>query len=62
MEAFKPELNLFGPPEVQSSIVKSNTIDVLPTTLNLNSGPLEFEINGNEDYIDLNDTMLYVNA
>ena len=60
MEAYRSELNLFTPPEVQSSIVKSSYTDVDPEKLKLNSGPIEFEIFGNGDYIDLNDITLFL--
>jgi hypothetical protein len=61
-EVFKPELALFDPPEVQTAIVNGAWADIYPSGSNLNTGEIEFEIVGNNDYVDLNDTVLTVNA
>ena len=47
---------------MQSAVERANWVDVYPTTLNLNSGYIEFEIVATDEYIDLNDTMLTVTA
>ena len=60
MEVFKPELSLFSPPEVQSAVVKGGWVDIYPSNSKLTSGPIEFFIVANEDYLDLNDTLLYI--
>ena len=61
-EVFMPELAIFDPPEVQTSVQKGVWLDVFPANLNLNAGTIEFEIVANDQYIDLNDTILTVNA
>ncbi len=62
MEVFRSELNIFDPPEIQSAIHKGVYVDVFPLSQHLNTGIIEFEIHGGSEYIDLNDTMLCVNA
>lgn len=57
-----PELAIFDPPEVQTAVEKGVWVDVFPANLNLNAGKIEFEIVANDEYIDLNDTILTVNA
>ena len=57
-EIFLPELELFKAPSVQSAVIKSSWVEVYPTNLNLNSGAIEFEIYGTDDYIDLEKTTL----
>ena len=59
---FLLELELFKTPAVQSAVLKSSWADVLPTSLNLNSGALEFEIFGSDHYIDLEKTTLTLNV
>ena len=59
---YKPELAIFDYPEVQTVIERGVWIDVYPSSVHYNKGPLEFEIVGNDDYLDLNDTILYINA
>ena len=61
MEVFKPELAIFNPPEIQTSIINGAMIDIRPENVDVNQGPLEFEIKASDhDYLDLNDTMLYI--
>jgi len=56
----KSELCLFDPPMAQVSMEKATTIDVYPATT-LDGGPIEFLISATQDdYYDLNDTMLYL--
>ena len=62
MEVVKQDLALFKPPEVQTAFVKGAWIDIFPLNLNLNSASIEFEMVANADYIDLNDTILSINA
>ena len=61
-QAFVPELNLFEWPAAQSMVDKSIWIEMNPASTNLNSGLIEFEIVGNEDYVDLSDTVLNLSA
>ena len=60
MEVFKPELALFNPPEIQSAVTKGGWVDIYPTNSKLTTGPIEFFIVANDDYLDLNDTLLYI--
>ena len=53
-ECLKSELELFSVPSTQTSVETGNWIYC---------SPIEFDISGNgEDYIDLANTMLYVQA
>lgn len=61
-EVYKSELALFNPPNFQSAIEKGAWVDVLPSNLQLNTGNIEFEIAGTDEYIDLANTYLQVNA
>ena len=62
VEVTKPELTIFNPPEIQSGIVKGTWVDIYPMNAKLMSGPIEFNIIANDDYLDLNDTMLYISV
>jgi len=56
----KSELALFDPPMSQVSMERSAWVDVYPLAT-LDGGPVEFLISGTQDdYLDLNDTILYV--
>jgi hypothetical protein len=60
-ECGKSELSLFDAREVQTSMEKAGFVDIHPLTNPSSGGPIEFFIpGGSEDYLDLNDTMLYV--
>ena len=60
-ECVKSELDLFQIAPTQTCIEKSLYIEVPPLSALAGSTPLEFYIAGNgEDYIDLNNTLLYV--
>ena len=62
-ECLKSELDLFSVPPTQTSVENGNWIEYHPLTSVGNDSPIEFEINGNgEVYIDLANTMLYVQA
>jgi len=62
-ECLKSELDLFSVPPTQTSVENGNWIEYHPLTSVGDDSPIEFEINGNgEDYIDLANTMLYVQA
>ncbi|XP_060098678.1 uncharacterized protein F54H12.2-like [Heteronotia binoei] len=59
-ECVKSELDLFQIAPTQTCIEKSLYIEVPPLSALTGSAPLEFYIAGNgEDYIDLNNTLLY---
>jgi hypothetical protein len=63
MEAYRSELSIFDPPEIQSSTEKGHCDTISPAIGSaLNVGYIEFEILGGDNYIDLNDTMLFVDA
>lgn len=60
-ECTKSELDLFTIGPTQTSIEKSLYIEVPPLTALTESAPLDFFIAGNgEDYMDLNNTLLYL--
>ena len=62
-EVIKPELDIFQLLPVQDQIIKDNWVDIYPASTHYNTGPLEFDIVANDsDYLDLNDTILYVHA
>ena len=57
------ELDLFARPPVQTSIEHGAMKDYYPVSGMIQSGPLEFTINGSaEHYLDLSSAFLYVNA
>ena len=59
-EAYRSEIALFNPPEVQTTITKGAWVDIYPMNSDLMAGPIEFNIIPNEDYLDLNDTILTI--
>jgi hypothetical protein len=58
----KSELSLFDPPLVQVIADRALWADIHPTSaIDTANGPIEFHISGSQDeYLDLNDTILYV--
>ena len=56
----KSELDLFTVPPTQLSIDKNVTVEYRPTTPLTGNGPLEFHIDGCDDFTDLSETYLYV--
>lgn len=57
----KSELSLFDPPLTQVTMERATWVDVHPLSSLDGSGPVEFSIVGTQDeYLDLNDTALYV--
>ena len=62
-ECVKTELDLFSIPPTQTSVENVNWIEYHPLTTVGDGSPIEVDIAGNgEDYIDLANTMLYVQA
>ncbi|XP_067288479.1 uncharacterized protein F54H12.2-like [Pseudorasbora parva] len=60
-ECIKSELDLFTVPLTQTVIEKNSYVEVPPLSAISDSAPLEFYIPGNgEDYVDLNNTLLYL--
>ncbi|XP_048036209.1 uncharacterized protein F54H12.2-like [Megalobrama amblycephala] len=60
-ECIKSELDLFTLPLTQTVIEKSSYLEVPPLSAISDSSPLEFFIAGNgDDYVDLNNTLLYL--
>ncbi|XP_066566331.1 uncharacterized protein F54H12.2-like [Amia ocellicauda] len=60
-ECTKSELDLFQLAPTQTSFEKSIYVEVLPLTALSDNAPLEFYITGNgEDYLDLNNTVIYL--
>ncbi len=59
-ECIKSELDLFTVPMTQTVIEKNSYLEVAPLSAISDSSPLEFFIAGTgEDYIDLNNTLLF---
>lgn len=59
-ECIKSELDLFTLPLTQTAIEKHNYVEILPLSAITDTSPLEFFIAGTgEDYLDLNNTLLY---
>jgi hypothetical protein len=57
----KSELSLFDPPMVQVAVERALWADIHPTAALDGVGPVEFHIAGSqEEYLDLNDTILYL--
>ena len=57
----KSELSLFDPQQFQTTMEKASWIDYHAISNLDTNGPIEFNIKGtSEDYIDVNDTMLYI--
>ncbi|KAL0151604.1 hypothetical protein M9458_053087 [Cirrhinus mrigala] len=60
-ECIKSELDLFTVPPTQTAIEKNAYIEVPPLSAISDTAPLEFFIAGTgEDYIDLNNTLLFL--
>ena len=60
-ECVKSELDLFTIPMTQTAIEKNTYVEVPPISAISDTAPLEFFIAGNgEDYIDLNNTLVYL--
>ncbi len=60
-ECIKSELDLFSVPLTQTVIEKNGYLEVSPLSAISGSAPLDFFIAGNgDDYVDLNNTMLYL--
>ncbi|XP_067271186.1 uncharacterized protein F54H12.2-like [Pseudorasbora parva] len=60
-ECIKSELDLFTVPMTQTVIEKNGYLEVAPLSAISDSAPLEFFVAGNgDDYLDLNNTMLYL--
>ena len=59
-ECLKSELDLFMVPMTQTAIEKNTYVEIAPISALSDTTPLEFFIAGNgEDYIDLNNTLLF---
>ena len=59
-ECLKSELDLFTVPMTQTAIEKNTYVEIAPISALSDTTPLEFFIAGNgEDYIDLNNTLLF---
>ena len=58
----KSKLDLFTVPPMQLSIDKNVTVEYRSTTPLAGNGPLEFQIDGSDDFTDLPQTYLYVNV
>ena len=56
----KSELDLFTVPPTQLSIDKHNNVEYRLTTTLTGNGPLEFQIDGYDNFTDLSETYLYV--
>ena len=56
----KSELDLFTVPPTQLSIDKHVTVEYRPTSPLTGNGPLEFQIDGCDDFTDLSNSYLYV--
>ena len=57
------ELDLFSVPPTQTSVENGTWVEYHPLTTVGDGSPIEFDISGTgEDYIDLANTMLYVQA
>ena len=62
-ECTKTELDLFSVPPTQTSIESGTWVEYQPISTIADGTPIEFEIPGNgEDYMDLENTYLYVQA
>ena len=57
----KSELSLFDPPLTQVTMERAHWVDMYPIASLDGNGPIEFSFLGTQDeYLDLNDTILYV--
>jgi hypothetical protein len=62
-ECTKSELDIFSVPPTQTSIESGITVEYNPIASIADGTPIEFSISGSgQDYIDLNNTQLYVKA
>ncbi|KAJ8048765.1 hypothetical protein HOLleu_01212 [Holothuria leucospilota] len=62
-ECAKSELDLFTIPPTQTSIERGDWKEYRPLSTNNTGGPIEFFVSGSgEEYIDLDQTQLYVRA
>ena len=62
-ECTKSELDLFSVPPTQISVEQGNWVEYHPITAVAGDSPIEFDVSGSgEDYIDFENTMLYVKA
>lgn len=62
-ECIKTELDLFALPPTQTSIEHGQWVNYKPISAISEDSPLEFVIPGHgDDYLDLSQTMLYLNA
>ena len=62
-ECLMSELDLFSVPPTQTSVENDTWVEYHPLTTVGDGSPIEFDISGTgEDYIDLGNTMLYVQA
>ncbi|XP_051785423.1 uncharacterized protein F54H12.2-like [Erpetoichthys calabaricus] len=61
-ECAKSELDIFQLSPTQTSIEKSYYAEVPPLTALSENAPLEFSIAGNDQYLDLNNTLLYLSC
>ena len=56
----KSELDLFTVPPTQLCIDRNVTVEYRPTTPLTGNGPIEFQIDGSDDFTDLSQTYLYL--
>ena len=62
-EGVKTELDLFTVPPTQNSIIDNHVVEHQPMSSLDSGGPIEFLIPGSgDDYLDLANTMLHVQA
>ena len=60
-ECLKTELDLFTVPLTQTAIERNTYIEIPPLSTISDTSPLEFFIAGNgEDYVDLNNTLMFM--
>ena len=60
-ECTRSELHLFTIPGTQTSITKGQWIEYHPLSNTTDSGPIEFDVSG-EEYLDLARTLLFLKA
>ena len=58
----KSELLIFDNQPLQTSMEKGGWVDFHPLTNPASGGPIEFHVAASDDYVDLNDTLLYIKA
>jgi hypothetical protein len=60
-ECIKSELDLFAVPATQTSMESSTYVEYHPISSLTDGAPIEFDVSSSgEDYVDLNNTLLYV--